>query len=103
MQLSGQDADVLEKKLQNAPKPIYVKKTLVRKQSTPGIPDTPKLGRQTSMLKPAPIDNRPKSLSVANLEKVDIQNSISSTNPKNTLTNQSLHGIVEEQDHEARS
>jgi len=68
--LSGQDTDILEKKPVNCPKPIYTKKTLARKASaTPSDSPTPKMQRQQSMMKAA-IDTRPKSVSLANLEKL---------------------------------
>jgi len=51
----------------NCPKPIYSKKSITRKPSTPDV-SSPKLPRSgTATLKPDP---RPKSLSVANLERV---------------------------------
>jgi len=73
--LSGQDAEAMEKRVVPAPKPIYEKKkllqqTLIRKGSTP---DALKLSRSPSTVKsPAgsSLDLRPKSLSVANLERV---------------------------------
>jgi len=69
--LSGQDTDITEKKQLNCPKPIYAKKSITRKTSQVDIsnPTPPKLQRQQSIIKQT-MELRPKSVSLANLEKI---------------------------------